>query len=105
MIVDPRFAFDENVLLKDEWFEVENELIDFYRNAAQALLAIPATSVTSERLFSKAGLIYANTLRNRLSAEKVEEILQIKANLTEFPLQLQDVEDEEAPHGGVEELE
>uniref|UniRef100_A0A914H8I1 HAT C-terminal dimerisation domain-containing protein n=1 Tax=Globodera rostochiensis TaxID=31243 RepID=A0A914H8I1_GLORO len=117
MIVDPRFAFDENILLKDEWIEVENELIDFYRNAAevsddlmietswtslaiktramrknvelanfqsiekpdpnecdpfafwkiystkfptltkaaQALLAIPATSVSSERLFSKAG--------------------------------------------------
>uniref|UniRef100_A0A914H6B4 HAT C-terminal dimerisation domain-containing protein n=1 Tax=Globodera rostochiensis TaxID=31243 RepID=A0A914H6B4_GLORO len=35
MIVDPRFAFDENILLKDEWIEVENELIDFYRNAAE----------------------------------------------------------------------
>uniref|UniRef100_A0A914E531 HAT C-terminal dimerisation domain-containing protein n=1 Tax=Acrobeloides nanus TaxID=290746 RepID=A0A914E531_9BILA len=40
-----------------------------------------STSICSERLFSKSGLIYANTLRNRLSAETVDNILVIKANL------------------------
>lgn len=32
---------------------------------AQMFLTIPATSISSERLFSKAGILYANTLRNR----------------------------------------
>ena len=64
---------------------------------ARILHSIPATSICSERLFSKAGLIYANTLRNRydnfwvnyayfkinlsLSADMVDKILVIKANL------------------------
>ncbi|KAI1709248.1 hypothetical protein Ddc_13961 [Ditylenchus destructor] len=54
--------------------------------AAQALLSIPATSVISERLFSKATLLYSNALRNRLQAETAEHILVIKASLTEDPL-------------------
>jgi hypothetical protein len=51
------------------------DIFDWWRsNAAQfpdlaqlarILHSIPATSICSERLFSKAGLIYANTLRNR----------------------------------------
>nr|CAD2203750.1 unnamed protein product [Meloidogyne enterolobii] len=48
---------------------------------AQMLHCIPATSICSERLFSKAGLIYANTLRNRLSGKTVRQILVVKANL------------------------
>uniref|UniRef100_A0A914HH31 HAT C-terminal dimerisation domain-containing protein n=1 Tax=Globodera rostochiensis TaxID=31243 RepID=A0A914HH31_GLORO len=48
--------------------------------------SVPATSVSSERLFSKAGLIFSNTLRNRLSAKTVEKILVVKANLDELHL-------------------
>jgi len=45
------------------------------------LFSIPATSVSSERLFSKAGLIYSNSLRNRLHTKTVDDILAVKANL------------------------
>jgi hypothetical protein len=55
--------------------EIDGDLFNWWKENAikfpdLALIArmmhcIPATSVSSERLFSKAGLIYANTLRNR----------------------------------------
>ncbi|KAL3104035.1 hypothetical protein niasHT_022861 [Heterodera trifolii] len=48
---------------------------------ARMVHSIPATSVSSERLFSKAGLICANSLRNRLSGQIVRQILIVKANL------------------------
>ncbi|KAL3099704.1 hypothetical protein niasHS_003159 [Heterodera schachtii] len=54
---------------------------------ARIVHSVPATSVSSERLFSKAGLIYSNTLRNRLSGELVEKILIIKANLDQLLLE------------------
>ncbi|KAL3114158.1 hypothetical protein niasHT_010972 [Heterodera trifolii] len=61
-------------------------------------MSVPATSVSSERLFSKAGLIYSNRLRNCLSGELVEKILIIKANLDQLLLspntQLQEEDDE-----------
>uniref|UniRef100_A0A914GVH6 HAT C-terminal dimerisation domain-containing protein n=1 Tax=Globodera rostochiensis TaxID=31243 RepID=A0A914GVH6_GLORO len=41
----------------------------------------PATSVSSERTFSMAGLLYANTLRNRLGAKMAENLMLIKASL------------------------
>uniref|UniRef100_A0A914I6Z8 HAT C-terminal dimerisation domain-containing protein n=1 Tax=Globodera rostochiensis TaxID=31243 RepID=A0A914I6Z8_GLORO len=44
-------------------------------------LIVPATSVSSERTFSMAGLLYANTLRNRLSAKMAENLMLIKASL------------------------
>uniref|UniRef100_A0A915CWU6 HAT C-terminal dimerisation domain-containing protein n=1 Tax=Ditylenchus dipsaci TaxID=166011 RepID=A0A915CWU6_9BILA len=53
---------------------------------AQVLFGIPVASVHSERLFSKAGLIYGNKLRNRLSATHAEEMLIVKANLSEVLL-------------------
>ncbi|CAK5083554.1 unnamed protein product [Meloidogyne enterolobii] len=42
---------------------------------AQMLHCIPATSICSERLFSKAGLIYANTLRNRFYLFVIKKII------------------------------
>uniref|UniRef100_A0A914HLB5 HAT C-terminal dimerisation domain-containing protein n=1 Tax=Globodera rostochiensis TaxID=31243 RepID=A0A914HLB5_GLORO len=42
---------------------------------------VPATSVSSERTFSMAGLLYANSLRNRLGAKMAENLMLIKASL------------------------
>ncbi|KAL3112620.1 hypothetical protein niasHT_017987 [Heterodera trifolii] len=47
-------------------------------------LTTPATSVCSERVFSKAGLLYANSLRNRLSGEMAQNLLIIKANMNKL---------------------
>jgi hypothetical protein len=46
------------------WRENANKFPDLAK-LAQIFLGIPATSISSERLFSKAGILYANTLRNR----------------------------------------
>jgi hypothetical protein len=46
------------------WRENANKFPELAK-LAQIFLGIPATSISSERLFSKAGILYANTLRNR----------------------------------------
>lgn len=50
---------------------------------ARKYLSIPPTSVPSERLFSTSGLILTD-LRNRLSADKVEQLLLLNKNLRLF---------------------
>ncbi|KAL3069510.1 hypothetical protein niasHT_033896 [Heterodera trifolii] len=65
------------------WKEVGAQFPDLFV-LARIVHSIPATSVSSERLFSKAGLIYGNTLRNRLSGEMAQKILLIKANMDQL---------------------
>uniref|UniRef100_A0A914HKS6 HAT C-terminal dimerisation domain-containing protein n=1 Tax=Globodera rostochiensis TaxID=31243 RepID=A0A914HKS6_GLORO len=79
MLVDPRFAFDENFLLGFEWEILEDEFIHLIIREKDSV--IPATSVSSERTFSMAGLLYANTLRNRLGAKMAENLMLIKSSL------------------------
>lgn len=55
------------------WCEKKGIFPLFYK-LAQKYLCIPATSVPSERLFSKAGIL-CNERRNRLAPKKVNEIL------------------------------
>lgn len=43
-------------------------------------LCMPATSVASERVFSKAGLVL-NAKRTRLTTDKIEKIIFIQANM------------------------
>ena len=50
-------------------------------SVAKILHSIPATSVSSERLFSTATRLYADKCRSRLSAERAEQILLIKSSL------------------------
>ena len=47
---------------------------------ARYILAIPASSATSERIFSAGGLTVTN-LRNSLVEDMVEDLLMIKLNL------------------------
>uniref|UniRef100_A0A914HFT3 HAT C-terminal dimerisation domain-containing protein n=1 Tax=Globodera rostochiensis TaxID=31243 RepID=A0A914HFT3_GLORO len=55
------------------------ELFDW--GEMKMFLNVPATSVSSERTFSMAALLYANTLRNRLGAKMAENLMLIKASL------------------------
>jgi hypothetical protein len=51
---------------------------------AKRVLAVPATSVPSERIFSSAGLIVTK-LRNRLSFEVVDQIIFLNKNKIKVP--------------------
>jgi len=53
---------------------------------ARLLMSVPATSVSSERLFSQATRIYSNKLRNRLSGERAEQLLLIQFSLKSLKL-------------------
>jgi hypothetical protein len=59
-IIRPPFESDVFIW----WRENASKFPDLAK-MAQIFLGIPATSICSERLFSKAGILYANTLRNR----------------------------------------
>jgi hypothetical protein len=48
-----------------QWWKANGAQFPDLLPYAKLFLSIPATSVSSERLFSKAGLLYSNTLRNR----------------------------------------
>lgn len=78
---------DERLLNRDEnpllfWKSRENVYPGLSKFAKQ-YLAMPATSVPSERVFSKAGELISDR-RNRLSAEHVNELLFINANTQLF---------------------
>jgi len=68
------------------WWKDHVALFPLLSSLARILHSIPAASACSERLFSKAGLIYSNTLRNCLSAPMANSLLTIKANMDSFSL-------------------
>uniref|UniRef100_A0A914DI61 HAT C-terminal dimerisation domain-containing protein n=1 Tax=Acrobeloides nanus TaxID=290746 RepID=A0A914DI61_9BILA len=68
------------------WWRINKERFPLIAEGARILLSIPATSVSSERTFSMAGLLYANTFRNRLHARTAEMLILIKANLKKLKL-------------------
>uniref|UniRef100_A0A1I8BGZ8 Dimer_Tnp_hAT domain-containing protein n=1 Tax=Meloidogyne hapla TaxID=6305 RepID=A0A1I8BGZ8_MELHA len=82
-----------------EWWRISGPRFPELNKIAQLLHSIPSTSVSSERLFSKAGLIYSNNLRNRyfkffkidifyvrLTGKNVRQLLIVKANMDRFNL-------------------
>ncbi|KAI3410437.1 hypothetical protein GPALN_004539 [Globodera pallida] len=81
--VDARPLLDTDIF---SWWKQNGAQFPALDKIARVVHSIPATSVSSERLFSKAGLIYGNKLRNRLSGELVEKILVVKANMDNLQL-------------------
>lgn len=90
------------------WWKKNKDRFPLIAEAAKILLSVPATSVSSERTFSIAGLLYANTLRNRqcffkiyfnsifrLHATTAEMLILIKANLKKLKLAPSTEPDEE----------
>lgn len=63
-----------------EWWRAEQKRLPALASLASKYLCVCGTSVPSERLFSKAGLI-VNNLRNRLSPEHVDTLLFLANNM------------------------
>ncbi|KAL3083520.1 hypothetical protein niasHT_039723 [Heterodera trifolii] len=88
-----RPAIDADVFC---WWRDNAQKFPELARLARIFLTTPATSVCSERVFSKAGLLYANSLRNRLSGEMAQNLLIIKANMNKLFLgPSNDIDDEE----------
>ena len=62
-----------------EWWNQKQQVYPFLANLAKVRLAVQATSVAAERVFSTAGDI-VNDKRARLSAEHVDALLFLKKN-------------------------
>ena len=62
------------------WWKVNEKSYPILSKLAKYILAIPASSATSERIFSAGGII-VNDLRCLLDDEKVEDILKIRLNI------------------------
>ena len=62
------------------WWKVNEKNFPVLSKLAKYILAIPASSATSERIFSAGGLTVSH-LRCTLDDEKVEDILKIRLNI------------------------
>jgi hypothetical protein len=65
------------------WWKRNSEHFPELTNLARRFLAISISSVASERCFSKASILYRNTLRTRLSKEISADLIQIQTSLAE----------------------
>ena len=62
------------------WWKMHESEFPLLSKCAKYILAIPASSATSERIFSAGGLTVTN-LRSSLDESKVEDILNVRLNL------------------------
>uniref|UniRef100_A0A1I7WGK9 Dimer_Tnp_hAT domain-containing protein n=1 Tax=Heterorhabditis bacteriophora TaxID=37862 RepID=A0A1I7WGK9_HETBA len=66
---------------------IDCNFLDFWSRSqllvrlARRPFSLVPTSIANERLFSKAGILYGNTLRNRLTRVKAEKLLFLQAML------------------------
>lgn len=63
-----------------EWWSINQSRFPSVAEVARSVLGIPATSVASERLFSKCGLIISDR-RSSLSPQHVEQLVFLSQNL------------------------
>lgn len=63
-----------------KWWSSRKQLYPRLYEIVKRRLCVPATSVPSERIFSKAGLVL-NSKRTRLTTSKVEKIIFIQSNM------------------------
>ena len=62
-----------------EWWKLKQTVYPQLAAAAKMVLGIPATSISSERIFSKAGLVLT-ARRNRLSGDTVNKLVFLAYN-------------------------
>ena len=96
-----------NILL---WWKDHEDVLPLLAKVAKKVLTIPATSSKSERVFSTGGN-FVTKKRNRLAANKVEDLIVIKENksqIEEFKsrgdYQLEDIEMDAFSNISVEEI-
>lgn len=70
------FSIENNVL---EWWKLNEKYFPRLAKLARKFLAIPATSVPAERMFSAAGRLITKQ-RNRLGARKANMLLFLNKN-------------------------
>ena len=63
------------------WWKAHEEHLPVLAKVARKILAIPASSAKSERVFSTGGLV-VTAKRGRLSPSKVEDLILLKQNLS-----------------------
>ena len=64
--------------------------------------AMPPVSVDLKRLFSNAGIIYANKHRNRLSSKRAQDILIIKCNCRKVKMGVSEIVEQSADDSSLE---
>ncbi|XP_016661483.1 zinc finger BED domain-containing protein 1-like [Acyrthosiphon pisum] len=83
-IVELDKYLSENLLNRQQdplkWWSERKLLYPRLYEMVKRRLGVPATSVPSERVFSKAGMVL-NSKRTRLTTEKVEKIIFIQSNM------------------------
>lgn len=78
-----------------EWWRDHKGTLPLITRMARAVLSAAPSTIDSERLFSKASLIYGNKQRNRLGAHNAENLMLYKAYMKDNSTEdlLDDVDD------------
>ena len=63
-----------------DWWRINEKKYQNLSRLAKLILCVPATSVQSERIFSKAGFI-VNSLRASLSSDLVDKLIFLSHNM------------------------